>query len=68
MKYFCFIILYVSILQKYIYLKKVSIGSLVALIISHIKLAYNCAKIAKQCKYCTNTEIIFDFYHTRFWA
>ena len=28
--------------------------------------AYNRAKIAKQCKHCTNLELISDFYQTRF--
>ena len=31
-------------------------------------LAYNLAKIAKQCKQCTKQELISDFYQTRFWA
>ena len=29
-------------------------------------LAYNGAKIAKQCKHCTKLELIYDFYQTRF--
>ena len=31
-------------------------------------LAYNGAKIAKQCKHCTKLDLISDFYQTRFWA
>ena len=32
----------------------------------YIVLAYNHAKIAKQCKHRTKLELISDFYHKRF--
>ena len=32
----------------------------------YFALAYNGAKIAKQCKHCTKLELISDFYQTRF--